>query len=139
MNRLQPIALDADWQCEYFELNPGIYEFMNAIAVPSLAAWSFDRVRVSNWAAYLRRSFWLAPTASCISYFLYIDSAPAHTRIFINDHPSGDYVSPGPDDPPFEMDITLYVALGENEIGFRVAWDAPGHFIGVRLQPVLCG
>jgi hypothetical protein len=132
------IELDAAWVCEYFELRPDLYEFAKDVAVPSLEAWSFDKLRVENWAAYLRRPFVLTPTAACVRYFLYIDSAPCGTRIYINNRALIEYQPPGLDDPPFELDVTDHVHLDRNEIGFRVMWDAPGRFSRVRLQPVGC-
>ena len=136
--RLPSLGLDNGWTCDYFELEPDLYELMTAQAVPSLAGWSFDRRRVDNWAAWLQRSFTLEPVDMCINYVLLIDSAPAATEIHLNGRQAGIYTPPGLDDPPYELDVTLLVALGENRIAFRVPWDAPGAFSGVRLQPVPC-
>lgn len=132
------LSLDTRWSCEYFELAPDLYEFMSAEPVTSLAAWSFDRRRVDNWAAWLQRTFTLRQVDYCVNYLLLVDSAPAGAEIHINGKLAGIYTPPGPDAPPFELDITLLVALGENRIAFRVGWDAPGAFSGVRLQPVPC-
>lgn len=136
--RLPSLGLDNGWTCDYFELEPGLYELMTAQAVPSLAAWSFDRRRVDNWAAWLQRSFTLEPVDMCINYALLIDSAPAGTEIHVNGRQAGVYMPSGLDEPPYEVDVTLLVALGENRIAFRVPWDAEGVFSGVRLQPVPC-
>lgn len=136
--QLPPLSLDPGWVCEYFELRPDLYEFAKDVPVPSLSAWSFDRIRSENWAAWLRRRFRLDALDMCVSYYLYIDTAPQHARIYINNHHVADYLAPGPDDPPFELDVTAYVALGENMLAFRVECDAPGQFSGVRLQPVPC-
>lgn len=136
--QLPPISLDAGWVCEYFELRPDLYEFAKDVLVSSLAAWTFDRIRSENWAAWLRRRFTLEPLDTCVQYYLYIDTAPANARIYVNNRHVADYIPPGPDDPPFELDITADVALGENMLAFRVECDAPGCFSGVRLQPVPC-
>lgn len=132
------LDLNDNWICEYFELRPDLYEFAKDVDVPALDSWRFDRLRVVDWAAFLRRSFFLAPTDSCVSYHLLIDTAPDGARIYINDRHVADYHAPGPDDPPFELNITDHVHLDTNEIGFRVACDAPGHFSGVRLQSLPC-
>ncbi len=139
MKTLTAHSLDTGWTCAYFELEPGLYEFMKDVPVSLLADWSFDKVKVENWAAHLQRDFVLEATDDCVNYFLLIDSAPAGAKIYINGEAVAVYQSPGLDDPAYELDITNYVALGKNEIGFRVAWDASGTFSGVRLQPVRCG
>ncbi len=138
MTILPPISLDTDWICAYFEVEPVLFEFANDQQVDSLAEWSFAKNRVDNWAAWLKRSFQLEATDYCVNYFLYLDSAPAGTRIYLNGQQVATYTPPGLDDPPYELDITLNVALGANEIAFRVDWNAAGQFAGVRLQPVPC-
>ncbi len=132
------LLLETGWSCDYFELEPDLYEFMNPEPVPALSAWTFDRRRVDNWAAWLQRSFTLRRLDYCVNYFLYVDSAPAGAEIHVNGQHAGVYSPPGPDDPPFELDITRLLTLGENRIAFRVAWDMLGAFSGVRLQPVPC-
>lgn len=138
MMSLPPFSLNDGWVCEYFELRPDLYEFAKDVPVPSLADWTFDRIRSENWAAWLRRTFTLAALDMCVSYYLYIDTAPHRARIYVNNTHVADYIPPGPDDPPFEVDITADVALGVNTVAFRVECDAPGRFSGVRLQPVPC-
>ncbi len=138
MKPLAATSLNTGWICEYFELEPALYEFMNDVAVPALSDWSFDKTKVDNWACYLKRDFELESTEACINYYLLIDNAPAGAKIYISGQEVAEYQPPGMDDPPYELDITYYVALGENQLGFRVACDALGQFDGVRLQPVLC-
>jgi hypothetical protein len=138
MPTLPAISLNSGWVCAYFELEPGLYEFQNDVPVPSLVEWVFDKRRLENWAAWLKRGFDLYPTDQCVNYFLYLDSAPEDTAIYINGEKVGVYEKPGPDDPPFEIDVTHLVALEYNEIAFRVEWNAAGRFEGVRLQPVPC-
>ncbi|MBZ0300833.1 MAG: hypothetical protein K8J31_13870 [Anaerolineae bacterium] len=138
MSTLPAIILHSGWTCEYFELEPGLYEFAQDVRVPSLVEWAFDKRRVENWAAWLKRGFDLRPTDGCVSYFLYLDSAPEDTQIYVNGEKIGIYQQSGPDAPPFEVDVTPYVALEYNEIAFRVEWNAAGRFEGVRLQAVPC-
>lgn len=135
---LPTLLLETNWTCDYFELEPDLYEFMNSESVATLSAWTFDRRRVDNWAAWLQRSFTLRQLDCCVSYLLYIDSAPAGAKIYVNGQRAGIYFPPGLDDPPFELDVTPLVALGENCLAFRVNWDMLGAFSGVRLQAVSC-
>jgi hypothetical protein len=132
------LNLDADWRCAYFEIKPDLYEFARDEAVTSLANWSFDKRRVANWAAWLKRDFELQATDFCVSYYLYLDEAPEGAQIYINGEQVAVFHAPGPDAPPYELDVTPYVSLGQNELAFRLQWDMPGEFVGVRLQPVPC-
>ena len=138
MSTLPALSLDSDWVCEYFQMDSGSRDAADEIVVPSLVEWVFDKRRVENWAAWLRHGFDLDATDFCVSYMLVIDSAPEDMRIYINGEKVGVYQPPEPGAPPFEIDLTYYVALEYNEIAFRVEWNAAGRFEGVRLQPVPC-
>lgn len=135
---MKTLQLNTDWVCEYFEMEPGLYEFMNDVPVALLAEWSFDKRRTANWLAWLRRAFTLHPTGECVHYYLLIDSAPDTAAIYINGQAVGLFTPPGPDDPPFELDVTDFVALGQNELAFRLGAGAAGGFDNVRLQAVPC-
>ncbi|NWF67529.1 MAG: hypothetical protein HXY40_00445 [Chloroflexi bacterium] len=134
---LQVFPLETHWECDYFELEPDLYEFATTESAVSLATWRFDARRVENWAAWLHRTFTLSATEDCVRYHLLIDSAPPGTRIFVNEREVVTYAI-GDDDAPFDMDITDSVALGENKLGLRVACDAGGYFSGVRLAVLPC-
>lgn len=134
MTDLPAISLNSGWTCEYFEIDASLYEFQDDVPVPSLVEWVFDKRRVENWAAWLRRGFDLEPTILCVNYVLRVDSAPEETLIYVNGEKVGVYNPPG----PLEIDVTSYVALEYNDIAFRVEWNAAGRFEGVRLQPVPC-
>src|SRR5690606_14889167 len=138
MSKLPAISLNSGWVCEYFELEPGLYEFGDDVTVPSLVEWIFDKRRFENWDAWLRRGFDLRPTDVCVHYALCLDSSQIKTIIHNNVEKVDVYQPPGPGDPPFTIDVTPYVALEYNEIAFRVEWNAAGHFEGVRLQPAPC-
>jgi hypothetical protein len=131
------ITLDTDWVCEYFELDPNLYELATDVRVKSLATWSFDKRRDENWAAWLQRTFTLHPTEECVHYWLLIDSAPQHCRIYINGQAVA-YYDVGDDDPPFELDVTDNVWLDDNKLSFRVDHESEGRFEGVRLVAIPC-
>jgi hypothetical protein len=136
---IKTLDLTHNWTCDYFELGHSMYEFMQGVDLPSLNEWSFDKRRVEGWAVWLQRSFFLERTEACVSYVLYIDSAPASTRIFVNGEHVMDYIPPADDAPPFEIDVTPYVHLDDNTIAFRVEYhNAETAFAGVCLQPVPC-
>lgn len=129
---MKPIALDNAWTCDYFSLSDDRTEPDRQL-VPYLAAWTPD---ASAPSALLLRRFILKPTDDCVSYMLRIDSAPAHTRIIVNNQHVGDYT---PTDKPFEIDVTPYVYLEDNLIAFRVQYqETVTPFSGVRLQPIPC-
>jgi hypothetical protein len=114
-----------------------VYEFATQDTIVTLSQWSFDKRRSEGWRAWLQRSFRLEPTDFCVRYFLLIDTAPQGTDIFINDQSVAVYTV-GDDDPPFELDVTNYVALEDNTIAFRVDCETVGQFAGVRLLAVPC-
>jgi hypothetical protein len=131
------VSLDDQWTCDYFELNPLLFEFATSEPVPSLAAWSFDKRRVQEWAAWLRRSLQIAPMEFCQRYHVLIDQAPPNCKLYVNNQLIAVYTV-GDDDPPFDLDITDYLTLGENKLECRVECDAGGKFEGVWLQSVPC-
>lgn len=131
-------GLDSGWTCQYVEREPSLNTLTNDIPVPSLAGWSFDRQAVESRAVQLKRSFMLEPTGDCVNYVLIIESAPANTAIYLNGERVNTDDPTGPDEAPFELDITYDVALGENALAFLVECDAAGRFGCVRLQAVPC-
>ncbi|NDJ61693.1 MAG: hypothetical protein GYB67_11245, partial [Chloroflexi bacterium] len=72
MTFLLLVPLDDQWQCEYFEIEPDLFEFADGLAVPSLEAWTFERRYTEGWAAWLQRSFTLRPLDTCVRYQLHI-------------------------------------------------------------------
>lgn len=135
---LLSLSLDSGWTCDYFEPELCTRGPARAEPVASLAAWVFDGRRADGQDAWLERPFTLRQVDFCVSYLLLIGSAPAGAAIHINDRPVGVYAAPGPDDPSFELEITLLVALGLNRVAFRVARDMPGAFSGLRLRMTPC-
>jgi len=131
------IPLNDGWLCTYFETESAPYEFATDDTVVTLTQWSFDKRRAEGWMAWLQRSFRLDPTDFCVRYLLLIDSAPQKASIYVNDQHVADY-NIGDDDPPFELNVTYYVALEDNTIAFRVSCDAMGQFARVRLQAIPC-
>jgi hypothetical protein len=142
MTTLPVIPLNDDWLCDYFELGPTAYEFLNGTAVRRLSEWTFDKRRVEGWAAWLQRGFVIEPVDECVRYLLYIDSGPdsqtAPARIYLNGRHVADFIPPGDDAPPFELDVTDNIYLEDNTIALRVECDAVGQFSGLRLQAVPC-
>jgi hypothetical protein len=111
------ISVDDNWHCQYAESDQ---------LVNSLANWSADRQQ----AVLLKRVFELEPTDYCVNYLLDVAAAPAGTRLYLNGELVG--IMPG------SVDITLNVALGENDIVLHVEPGAVGQFAGVALRPVPC-
>ncbi len=128
------IDLDAQWECEWLELDPHLYEFMRPEQVADVAAWTFDRRRVEGWAAYLYRDFELPATVMGMGCWLYIDSAPSPSRLYVNHQYLGEYHAPPDDAPPFELDVTPHIHAGTNQIAFRVEGDSSGTFHGLSLH-----
>ena len=133
---LDPVSLDDGWVCGY-AVDPPVLKFDKPVT--SLAEWSFDAESPeNNVVAWLKRSFTLEMVDFCVNYVLHLDSAPANTVIFINGERAGVYLSPLPAYSPLALDITMLVALDDNEIIFHVDRAAPGNFADVRLQAVPC-
>lgn len=112
---LDPISLDDHWLCGYAAVPP-VEGIVNP--VPSLAAWSFDTTDSENNVAWLKRTFTLETVDFCVNYLLHLDSAPAGTVIYINGEVIGEYLSPLPEYGPLALDVTMVVALDDNEIVF---------------------
>lgn len=133
MNDLPTYSLDAAWHCEYFELDPDLYEFMDGgLAVASLADWHCEARFNVGWAAWLQRTFTLTPTDDCVNYHLDIDAAPGATQVYINNQRVSAVSA------PVKLDVTALVALGDNTIAFRVECGGGGYFGDVRLQTIPC-
>ena len=135
MSRLPVISLIANWTCDYFEDGAtNLYEFRDSHPVASLADWSFDRRLSDGWAAWLQRRFDLPMLnhIACVNYVLQIDDAPYGAILDINGREFGQVQT------PFTMDVTDFIALEDNTIGFRVPCHATGQFQGIRLVAVAC-
>ena len=127
---LPPTSLDSGWTCDYTAESdtPAV-----SVNVASLERWSFDSDREFAW---LKRSFRLKTVDFCVNYILHVGAAPVNTVIYINGEKAGDYPSAGTG--AFALDVTMLVALEDNEIAFRVERGAAGRFGDVRLQAVPC-
>jgi hypothetical protein len=134
MATLPYVLLGGGWQCEYLELDPSLYEWMEPQLVPSLFDWSFDKRRPEGWVAWLTRTFDLPPMDDdpCLNFVLTIKAAPYPVELDLNGR------SFGVIDAPCELDITDFVALDDNRIAFRVPPDAQGRFGDVRVRAVPC-
>jgi hypothetical protein len=127
------IRLEHDWQCEYVEIDPDLFEFIdNRTAISSLADWRFDARFAEGWAAWLERAFTLAPQDECVRYVLEIAAAPQGAQLTINTAKLGAISTPA------EIDITEWVHLDDNRIGLRVESGAQGTFGALRLRAVPC-
>ena len=117
------ISLDSGWQCASSET------FSDALPVPALDNLPGSAQQIT----YLRRSFDLDVTDYCVSYMLCLDSAPSGIEIVINDE---QILLDG--SPPYRVDVTMNVALDDNEILIQIPPGASGSITGLRLEPVPC-
>lgn len=132
MTTLPEISLDDYWHYGYF---PAVQTDEIGDSYPGTLR------SITDWAglefpraiAWVYRTFTLEATDACVRYYLHIASMPQVAFIAINDRK----ISPPSAPPPYKLDVTDYVTLGENVIGFRVtgAERAFGH---VGLHPVAC-
>jgi len=83
--------------------------------------------------AWVWRTFSLEPTEFCVRYFLQLDSMPTYTAIEINGH----IIVPADTTQSLTLDVTDFVALDENRLGFKLAQPSskPGQ---IRLLPIAC-
>ncbi|MDZ4763419.1 MAG: hypothetical protein SGI73_02630 [Chloroflexota bacterium] len=127
------ILLGGGWQCDYLELDPKLYEFMEPQVVPSLFVWSFDKRRPEGWVAWLTRAFDLPPMDDlCWNFVLTIKALPSDVELHLNGRNLGVLQT------PFELDVSDMVALDDNRIAFRVLPTSVGSFGDVRMRAVLC-
>jgi beta-galactosidase/beta-glucuronidase len=136
MNTLTLLDLTTSWACEWFELDPDLYEFLRPEQVPDLRAWTFDQRRLENWSAWLYRRFEL-PADDLLGrrWLLCIDAAPSPARLYLNDQLIAEYEQPGADEPPFDLDVTGWLRPGSNHIAIRVEGYSVGNFDGLSLRP----
>lgn len=133
MAHLPYVLLSGGWSCDYFELNPTLYEFMETHAIPLLQSWTFDKRMNENWAAWIWRTFDLPPMDDiCLNYVLSISQTPDRVELHLNGRNLGMISA------PLEIDVTDMVTLDENRIAFRVPCDAEGQFGDIRLRAVPC-
>jgi hypothetical protein len=123
------IYLNDNWQYRSTTPQSDLPAFDPSQPVTSLTDWSSDRQHARQ-IAWLKRIFELEPTDYCVNYVLHVEAAPHGTHAYVN----GELIGTLPSD----IDITLNVALGENEILLQVESNAPGRFVGVELRPVPC-
>ncbi len=116
------ISLDNGWQCASSET------FSDILPVPTLV-----NLPGSARPIYLRRSFDLDVTDYCVSYLLHIEAAPAGIQLSINGEPV-----PLDGSPPYCVDVTMNVALDDNEIVIQLPPGASGSILGLCLEPLPC-
>lgn len=132
---LVPVSLDANWQVEYFEVNPDLYEWAAAAQpVPSLSKWHCTARFDEAWAAMLHTRFDLLPLDICVHYLLHIERAPGSIILYINGRRMGE-IDGG---VPFCFDVTDYVTLEDNQMSIKVMCADAGTFGRVYLLPVAC-
>ena len=127
------LLLDAHWSCDYFEVEPDLFELQDyRVTLPLLNRWRFDGRYPEGWAAWLERRFDLQPLDYCVHYELRIAAVPDGAELSVNGRQFGAIAA------PCHIDITDYVTLDENRIAFRVLSGAEGVFGAVRLAAVPC-
>lgn len=127
------LPLDTDWTCDYFEVDPDLYEFQDYTAALShLGDWHFEQRYAEGWAAWLERRFYLHPTSECVRYQLSIAAVPSGAQLSVNGRQLGSVSAPA------TFDVTDYVTLDENRIAFRVESGAQGAFGEVKLLAISC-
>lgn len=127
------INLDKRWSCDYFEVEPDLFELQDfRVRLPALRDWQFERRFPEGWAAWLEHRFDLQPLDSCVHYELTVAAAPEGAELSVNGRQFGAIAA------PCRIDITDYVTLDENRIAFRVLSGAAGEFGAVRLTAVSC-
>jgi hypothetical protein len=128
------LHLNTEWTCEYFEIEPDLYEFQeNKHTVARLADWQFTPRYPEGWAAWLEKRFTLTPLDECVRYELRIESVPHGAQLSVNGRQLGVVTAPS------TLDITDYVALEDNRLAFRVESGTTGAFGALRLVAVPCG
>jgi hypothetical protein len=127
------LHLNTDWMCDYFELEPDLYEFQDyQESIVHLSEWHFDRRYPEGWAAWLERRFSLYSLGECVQYQLQIDRLPSDTELFVNGRKFGIV------DVPCNLDVTDFVVLEDNRLSFRIPSDATGKFGAIRLTATPC-
>jgi hypothetical protein len=103
--------------------------FSDVAPVPALSAFRSD----PQQAVYLKRGFDLAATDDCVNYMLCLDSAPPGTRFTLNDQPV-----PVDTDRPYRIDVTMFVALEDNQLLIYIPPEVSGAIRGLALEAVPC-
>jgi hypothetical protein len=133
MNTYPSISLHADWQCDYFEIDPDLYEFSDGLVVPSLRGWSPEKRYDDRWVAWLQKNFPLNITDLCLNYALHIESAPLGAVVYLNNARLAQYMG-----KPLSLDVTDVIIWEENALAFRVVCGTNGSFSGIYLRPTPC-
>ncbi len=133
MNTYPSISLTADWQCEYFEINPDLYELADGHVVPSLRGWSPEKRFDDSWVAWLQKIFALDINDVCVNYTLHIESAPLGAVIYFNNARLAQYLG-----KPLAIDVTDVITWEQNTLAFRIVCGTNGTFSGVYLRPTPC-
>lgn len=131
----QTISLDTDWTVEYFELEPDLYEWgPSAQSVEQLSSWRCTSRVDEGWGALLMTTFDLEMTEFCARYDLFIERAPGTVVLYINGRRMGEVDG----SKPFTFDVTDYITLEDNRLGFRVHCADEGSFGTVKLLQFPC-
>jgi hypothetical protein len=134
MAALPAISLDDNWFYQHFSpahnTEGAIWVDGRRGPLSILSDWS--GLEDPQGVAWLTRSFTLMPTDTCVRYYLHVVALPGVERITINDHE----INLPTRHPPFRFDVTDFVTLGGNLIGFYAA--GTGAFGHIHLQPIPC-
>jgi hypothetical protein len=132
MTDIPAISLDDNWHYRYFPaLQTGEIANDYGGVLRSITDWAV--LEFPQATAWVWRTFTLEATDFCVRYYLHVTLLPQVALIVINDHK----IKPPTTPPPYILDVTDYVTLEENVIGFRVT-GAGGTFGHIHLQAVAC-
>lgn len=115
--------LDTHWQCASSD------RFDDASPLVTLSAFSSDPQQVR----FLQRVFDLEVTDACVGYVLHAAQLPAGSQLSIN----GQVIALD-SAAPHRIDVTMYVALEDNELRIQVPPGAAGSISGLVLEAVPC-
>lgn len=148
MTDLKAISLDHHWRYLSAESRDDDYsaaalDDSDWPALPPLSSDNPWHVLAAGGCAWLRRTFLLGATDSCVRYYLLIDRAPGVVGVYINGQFAGGYTGKA-----CSLDVTDPVTLGKNVLAFKLTyWEDRTYtafaglrpmFDGVRLLPVSC-
>jgi hypothetical protein len=141
MRNFPEISLEKDWLYYFAENTQSDYSQPKVddsawIPLPEISDWVVANSAKSG-SDWFRRHVTLEPVADCVRYTLHIDTVPETLAIYVNGKKVGDARTK----QTFKVDVTDYVALGENVLAMRLtprSDNAGGGFDKIRLQPAAC-
>ncbi len=135
MSARPPLSLNAGWTVEYFERDPGPYEFAaSGQPVPSLRGFACSSRVDAGWLAVLSRRFDVEPILDvCLRFGLHVTATPGAVALQINGRRLGELRG------PFVLDVTDMITLEDNEVVLVVPCGQGGAFGDVFIQTEPCG